>query len=89
VTDGEPQWEGPDREFEVAGEAWIARPAGSGVYGTGDLGTAWILAVHFYRSQSKEPVREALVPAATFPHMGDADLAELLAQATPIEVDKK
>lgn len=86
-AEGEPRWEGEDREFEHDGVAWIVRAAGSGAYGTGDTGTARIFAVHFYRAGRDEPDREALVPAERFPHLRDEELVALLDGATPIEVD--
>jgi hypothetical protein len=85
---GEPRWEGEDRAFEADGVTWKVRPSGSGAYGTGDLGTARILAVHFYRGDDPDPVREALVPAARLPHFHDDELVALLESATPIEVDR-
>lgn len=87
-AEGEPQWEGEGRGFERDGVTWSARPAGAGSYGTGDQGTARLLAIHFYREDDPEhPVREALVPAASFPGLHQDELRTLFERATPIELD--
>lgn len=86
--EGEPRWERQDREFEAEGVRWIARTAGSGAYGTGNLGTARVLAIHFYRAGESDPAREALVPASAFPGLHDDELAAVLQRATPIVVDQ-
>ena len=78
-----------EREFEREDGLWIARNAGVGAYGTGRLGTARLVAVHFYHGDDPQvPVREALVPAGRFPHLGAAELGELFERATPIELDR-
>jgi hypothetical protein len=96
---GEPEEEGPieasppagpggpvGRTFEAGGEAWVARPAGAGCYGTGRRGVARILAVHFFRAASPdEPEREALVPAALFGELRPTEWVEVWSRATPIE----
>jgi hypothetical protein len=88
-AEGEPRWEGDDRAFEADGVTWSARPAGAGSYGTGDLGKARLLAVHFFRQDEPDrPVREALVPAGLFPHLLPGELKELFDRATPIELDE-
>jgi hypothetical protein len=75
--------------FEMDGDAWILRPAGAGVYGTGRRGAARLLAVHFFRaSDPGRPVREALVPAGEFGTWGDQALVELFERATPIELER-
>lgn len=88
-ADADPLWEGAERGFETGDVAWIARSAGAGAYGTGRLGTARLVAVHFYRRDDPAtPVREALVSAGAFPHLGPAELRELFERATPIVVDR-
>lgn len=78
-----------ERSFEVAGEEWLARPAGIGLYGTGRPGSARLMAVHFVRaSDPDEPVREALVPAGEFASLGDGELRDLFERATPIELER-
>jgi hypothetical protein len=75
-----------ERRFEVAGEEWVARPAGAGCYGTGRRGVARLLAVHFYRADaSGDPVREALIPAAAFGELRAEEWLEVWSGATPIE----
>ena len=82
----EPAWKGVEEAFDADGEQWIARAAGTGAYGTGRLGQARLVAVHFFReSDPRTPLREALVPTARFPHLRPEELRELLAEATPIE----
>ena len=87
-AEGEPRWEGEGQEFELDGVTWTVRPAGEGAYGTGDLGTARLLAVHFYRGDDPDPEREALVPASRFGAFHDEELVALLETATPIEVER-
>ncbi|NIP77858.1 MAG: hypothetical protein GWM90_01100 [Gemmatimonadetes bacterium] len=42
--------------------------------------------MHFYREAEPDvPVREALVPAGAFPHLGPEELRVLFERATPIE----
>jgi hypothetical protein len=78
-----------DRAFEVAGETWLARAAGVGLYGTGRLGSARLVAVHFFRaSEPEEPVREALVPASDFRRLEPAELRVVFERATPIEMER-
>lgn len=78
-----------EREFEREDGLWIARNAGAGAYGTGRLGTARLVAVHFYHVDDPQvPVREALVAAGRFPHLGAEELGELFERATPIELDR-
>lgn len=78
-----------EREFEREDGLWIARNAGAGAYGTGRLGTARLVAVHFYHEDDPEvPVREALVAAGRFPQLGAEELSELFERATPIELDR-
>jgi hypothetical protein len=77
------------RTFEVDGETWLARAAGVGLYGTGRLGSARLVAVHFFRaSEPAEPVREALVPASDFWRLQPAELRVVCERATPIEVQR-
>lgn len=77
------------REFEREDGVWIARNAGAGAYGTGRLGTARLVAVHFYRRDEPQvPVREALVPAGRFPDLRAEELSELFDRATPIELER-
>jgi hypothetical protein len=85
---GEPRWEGDGREFEMEGESWSARPAGAGAYGTGRLGSARLLAIHFVRTREPErPVREALLPAGEFPTLREPELRTLFHRATVIDVE--
>ena len=78
-----------EREFEREDGLWIARNAGVGAYGTGRLGTGRLVAVHFYHGDDPQvPVREALVAAGRFPHLGAEELAELFERATPIDLDR-
>lgn len=85
-AEGEPRWEGDERVFEMEDATWTVRTAGAGAYGTGALGSARLLAVHFFREDAPErPVREALVPAGVFPNLRDEELRSLFADATPIE----
>jgi hypothetical protein len=87
-AEGEPRWEGEERTFEADGVVWSVRPAGAGKYGTGDLGTARLLAVHFYREDVPgRPQREALIAAARFESLRPEELRELYDRATPIELD--
>lgn len=88
-ADADPVWDGMERGFETGDVAWIARSAGAGAYGTGRLGTARLVAVHFFRRDDPStPVREALVPAGALPQLGPAELRELFERATPIDVDR-
>lgn len=88
-TGEDPPWDGIERGFDADDVAWVARSAGAGAYGTGRLGTARLVAVHFYRRDDPDtPVREALVPAGAFPHLGPSDLRELFDRATPIDLDR-
>lgn len=85
-AEGEPRWEGDERVFEMEGKAWTVRSAGAGSYGTGGLGAARLLAVHFFREEAPDlPVREALVPAGVFPGLRDEELRSLYERATPID----
>lgn len=88
-AEGEPGWERDERTFELDGTNWMARAAGAGCYGTGGLGTARLLAVHFYAEAAPaRPVREALLPAGRFPHLRDEELRALFESATPIELEE-
>ncbi|MFP4623300.1 MAG: hypothetical protein ACOC3J_03100 [Gemmatimonadota bacterium] len=84
----EPRWRGAERLFEREGALWEVRTVGAGAYGTGHEGTARLVAVHFFREGRPEPIREALVPAGIFPHLGDEELGELFDRATPIESER-
>lgn len=87
-AEGEPRWEGEEQGFERDGVEWSVRTAGAGAYGTGDFGTARLVALHFFRSDDPErPVREALVPAGLFPHLHAEELRALFERATPIELE--
>lgn len=83
---------GPDaleRGFTREGEAWVVRPAGEGLYGTGRTGTARLVAIHFFRERDPDtPVREALVAAGAFPALRPEELEALFERATPIEADR-
>lgn len=88
-AEGEPRWEGDEQRFDLDGEAWTVRTAGAGSYGTGGVGAARLLAVHFYRAADPErPVREALVPAARFVDLWPDELRTLFRRATPIQWDE-
>lgn len=87
-ADGEPRWEGEERSFEMDGAEWRVRPAGAGALGTGTRGIARVLAVHFFGgNEPGKPVREALIPAGTFPNLREPELRALFQRATPIVVD--
>jgi hypothetical protein len=61
--------------------------AGKGASGTGAYGLGLIEAVHFFAADAPDqPLREALIPRNRFSGLFDAELAELLARATPIVV---
>lgn len=88
-AEGEPGWEGDERTFELEGATWIVRAAGAGCYGTGELGAARLLAVHFFADDAPDrPVREALIPAGVFPDLGEEELRTLFGRATPIELEE-
>lgn len=88
-AEGEPRWESDERTFELEGARWTVRSAGAGSYGTGRLGAARLLAVHFFREDEPElPVREALLPAGAFPNLREEELRALFQAATPIEVGR-
>lgn len=87
---GEPNWQRDAREFEMDGEDWTVRAAGAGCYGTGRLGTARLMAVHFFHGRSPDtPVREALLPAGEFPTLREAELRALFHRATVIDVEDR
>ncbi len=87
--EGEPGWDRPERTFEHDGETWLARAVGAGAYGTGRIGRARLMAVHFCRASDPDrPMREALVAAGTFPGLRAEELHELFVRATPIEVER-
>ena len=78
-----------EREFEREDGLWIAREAGAGAYGTGRLGTARLVAVHFCHGDDPGvPVREALLAAGRFPELAAQELSELFDRATPIELER-
>ena len=88
-AEGEPRWEGTEHAFDLDDEEWLARTAGAGAYGTGARGQARLVAVHFYRDDDPDtPLREALVPAARFPHLRPEELRDLCRRATPIDLDR-
>jgi hypothetical protein len=75
--------------FELDGESWAVREAGSGSYGTGPRGTARLVALHFYRPSAPDrPVRELLIAAGLVAGLGADELATLFRRATPIELDR-
>ena len=77
------------REFDREDGPWLARKAGSGAYGTGRLGTARLVAVHFCRGEDPgTPVREALIPAGAFADLAAEELRDLFDRATPVELDR-
>jgi hypothetical protein len=73
-----------ERAFEQRGVRWIARAAGGGAGGTGGLGLAHFVAVHFFRDGADRPAFEALLARGRFEHLHPEELAALLAAATPI-----
>ena len=88
-AEGEPRWEEDERAFDLDGEEWLVRPSGAGSYGTGRLGAARLLALHFYRADAPDrPVREALVPQAQFLTLRDVELGALFRKATPIDLER-
>lgn len=80
--------EGPaerdELEFEVAGESWIARPAGAGALGWGSQGPAAVEAVHFYRPGESRPRFEALIGRGQLACLYPEELAALLRSAAPV-----
>ena len=88
-AEADPRWDGLEASFEREGVEWLVRTAGAGAYGTGRLGTARLVAVHFFReSDPGTPVREALVGAGVFPLLSAGELRTLFDRATPIEADR-
>lgn len=86
-AEGEPRWEGEERSFELDGTHWIVRTAGAGSYGTGGVGAARLVAVHFFREDTPErPVREALIAGGVFPGLRGEELRTLFERATPIDL---
>jgi hypothetical protein len=86
--EGEPGWTGDERELTIDDRQWRVRPAGAGSYGTGKLGAARLLAVHFFRDDAPDrPVREALVPAGVYPYLREPELRDLFRRATPVVVE--
>ena len=79
---GEPAGE---LEFDVQGEAWLARLSGKGACGTGSYGLGLVEAVHFARVTAPElPVREALIARGRFPNLYPAELVVLWHRSTVI-----
>lgn len=88
--ESEPAWKRDARELEMDGEEWTVRPAGAGCYGTGRLGAARLMAVHFFHARSPDtPVREALLPAGEFATLREEELRALFHRATVIDVDER
>lgn len=82
----EPERPALEFTFETEEGGWLVRVAGDGSYGTGRVGAARLLAVHFYHQDDPgTPLREALLPAGRFPHMREEELREVFDRATPIE----
>lgn len=78
----------PEHVFRVEDETWVVRVAGAGAYGTGRLGGARLIAIHFFLETDLDtPLREALIPAGRFPGLGSPELRDLLERATPIELE--
>ena len=78
---------GTELHFEAEGKNWLARVAGKGAAGTGAYGLGLIEAVHFFAAEAPDrPIREALIARGRFGGLYEAELAELLARATPIVV---
>jgi hypothetical protein len=74
-----------ERWFEVEGKSWIARLQGKGACGTGAYGLGLVEAVHFFDTETPDrPIAEALLARGRFAGLFDSELAELLANATPI-----
>lgn len=74
------------RRFSVDGDDWLARQAGVGSGGTGEVGLARLVAVRFYRPEQPERARrEALLPTGRLENMYDDELRDLFRQAQPIE----
>lgn len=70
--------------FELDGERWIARSAGTGAGGAGARGLAPFEAVHFYRPGEERPRFEALTARGRLDQLFETELAELLRRATPV-----
>ena len=73
-----------EHRFEHGGSVWVARGAGSGDLGAGELGPAHLDAVHFHRDGETRPAFEALLARGRFEHLHPAELIALLEGATPI-----
>ena len=72
------------RRFAVGDQPWLARVAGAALGGTGRLGTARFVVVHFFREGERAPRSGALLPAGRFEHLYDSELVELLRAAKPL-----
>jgi hypothetical protein len=72
------------RIFSAAGRVWRASLAGQGLAGTGRLSAARLDLVHFFAEGEDVPRFAALLPAGRFSALYDAELAELLARASPV-----
>ncbi|HKJ93637.1 MAG TPA: hypothetical protein VJ957_10725 [Longimicrobiales bacterium] len=78
------------KRFRHGDEAWLARVAGESAYGTGGRGTAYLVAVHFFRADDDAtPLKEALIPAALFRGLAEPELGSLLESAVAIDLDRE
>ncbi len=74
----------PDRNVQIDGETWIARPSGLGAAGSGGLGLGMLESIEFeFPATPARPVREVLLQRGRFHHLFDAELIALFASSRP------
>lgn len=76
------------RIFTVDGREWVARVAGHGLGGAGEVGGAFLVAIRFEPLESKgeaDEVREALLPRGRLDYLFDEELVELFRRARKVE----
>lgn len=90
VAPEKPMEAGEERTIVVDGKEWVARPAGGGVAGTGELGGAYLVAIRFHpvatagSTRRNGAVRETLIPRGRFENLYDEELVELFHRARPV-----
>lgn len=81
---------GEDRTIVVDGMEWVAKLAGGGVAGAGELGGAYLVVIRFQPAAAEGSarrngaVREALIPRGRFENLYDEELVELFRSAKPV-----